>query len=166
MPIFRGKNFISSGSDYKDSVRLASRSNVNLASTIEAIDDVDLVTRDRILLAGQSNAAENGIYVWIGITKKLVRAPDADSSIEVDSGMKVYVEEGTNNGQTNFVLTTPGAITLGVTPITFRKENRIGNYDFSGTYGSASKSVTISLDETGQITSINATDIQIDGGDF
>lgn len=166
MPIFRGKNFISAGSDYKDSVRVASRSNINLASTVETIDDITLATKDRVLLAGQTNAAENGIYVWLGITKKLVRAPDADSSVEVDSGMKVYVEEGTNNGQTNFVLTTPGAITLGVTAITFRKENRIGNYDFSGTYGSKSKAVIVSLDDSGQITSIESTDIEVDGGSF
>lgn len=166
MPIFRGKNFISAGSDYKDSVRVASRSNINLSSTIEAIDEIALSNRDRVLLTGQTNAAENGIYLWLGITKKLVRAPDADSSIEVDSGMRVYVEEGTYNGQTNFVLTTPGAITLGTTPITFRKENRIGNYDFSGTYGSKSKAVTIALDESGQITSISADDIEVDGGSF
>ena len=166
MPIFRGKNFVSANSDFKDSVRVASRSNINLVATIEVIDEIDLVTRDRVLLAGQTNAAENGIYIWLGITKKLVRAPDADSSIEVGSGMRVYVEEGTYNGQSNFVLTTPGAISLGVTPITFRKENRIGNYDFTGTYGSTSQTLIVSLDDSGQITNINSTDIQIDGGSF
>jgi hypothetical protein len=166
MPIFRGKNFVSANSDFKDSVRVASRSNINLDDTTDAIDEVSLVTRDRVLLAGQSNSAENGIYVWLGITKKLVRAPDADSSIEVGSGMRVYVEEGTHNGQSNFVLTTPGAISLGVTPITFRKENRIGNYDFTGTYGSTSQTLIVSLDDSGQITNINSTDIQIDGGSF
>lgn len=166
MPIFRGKNFVSANSDFKDSVRVASRSNINLNSTIEVIDEISLINKDRVLLAGQLNSAENGIYVWLGITKKLVRAPDADSSIEVDTGMRVYVEEGTYNGLTNFVLTTPGAITLGTSLITFSKENRIGNADLSGTYGSTSKTVILSLDESGQITYINATDIQVDGGEF
>jgi phage-related tail fiber protein len=166
MPIFRGKDFVSAVSDYKDSVRVATRSNVNLDSLIFSVDDIVLVGKDRVLLAGQTNASQNGIYIWNAITSKLRRAPDADSSHEWSAGVKVYVEEGTQNSQTNWTLITPGNVTIGATNLTFARENRIGNFEFSGTYGSASTSLVIVLDESGQITSVNAVDISIDGGEF
>jgi len=166
MPIFRGKEHVSAASDYKDSVRVATRSNVNLATPIYSIDDVVLIHKDRVLLAGQENPAENGIYAWNSLTSKLRRATDADSSMEVSAGLKVYVEEGTLYTQASFVLVTPGAITLGSTPLTFARETRISGYDKAGTYGAPNKTITMTLDETGQISSIAAVDIDLDGGNF
>jgi hypothetical protein len=166
MPIFRGKDFVSSISDYKDSVRVATRSNVDLNSLIFSMDDIVLVGKDRVLLAGQTDASQNGIYIWNAITSKLRRAPDADSSYELQAGVKIYVEEGTQNSQTNWTLITPGNITVGSNNLTFARENRIGNYEFSGTHGSSSTSLVVTLDESGQITSINAVDISINGGEF
>lgn len=166
MPIFRGKEFVSAISDYKDSVRVATRSNIELSSLIFSIDDVVLKGKDRVLLAGQTNSTENGIYVWNAITSKLIRSTDADSGTEFTAGMKIYVEEGTQNSQTNWVLITPGLIRLGTTGLTFAKENRIGHFDYSGTYGSKSKSVIVTVDESGQISSIGEVDIELDGGNF
>lgn len=166
MPIFRGKEVVSAVSDYKDSVRVATRTNIDLSTLIFSIDDVVLVGKDRVLLAGQTNAVQNGIYIWNAITSKLARAPDADSNNEWSAGLKVYVEEGTQNSQTNWTLITPGQITLGATALTFAKENRIGHFDYSGTYGSASKSVVITVDESGQIASITEIDIELDAGTF
>jgi phage-related tail fiber protein len=166
MPIFRGKEFVSAVSDYKDSVRVATRTNINLSSLIFSIDDVVLVGKDRVLLAGQTNSSENGIYIWNAITSKLSRTKDADSGTEFTTGMKIYVEEGTQNSQTNWTLITPGLITLGSTGLTFAKENRIGHFDYSGTYGSKSKSVVLTVDESGQISSISEVNIEMDGGEF
>ena len=166
MPIFRGKEIVSAVADYKDSARAATRSDLNLLTMIYSVDDIVLKHKDRVLLAGQSNLTENGIYVWNSITSRLVRAPDADSSYELSAGVKVYVEEGTLNSQTNFVLVTPGEITLGLTELTFLKENRIGGFDKSGSWGSSNKTLILSLDQSGQITSIDAADIDLDGGTF
>jgi phage-related tail fiber protein len=166
MPIFRGKEFVSAVLDSKASVRAATRSNVTLSSPIVSVDDVELVHKDRVLLAGQTNATQNGIYIWNSVTSKLVRAPDADSMYEVSGGMQVYVEEGTVNSQTNWTLTTPGIINLGFTSLTFARENRVGNFDQSGTHGSSSQTNVLTLDESGQITSITTADISIDGGEF
>jgi ketopantoate hydroxymethyltransferase len=80
--------------------------------------------------------------------------------------MRVYVEEGTGNAQTFWTLTTPGVIILGTTGLTFSRENRIGNFDHSGTHGSPSKTNVVTLDESGQITSITAVNIDLDGGEF
>lgn len=166
MPIFRGKEFVSSSSDSKDSVRVATRSHIPLLASLSVIDDINLVHKDRVLLAGQSNPAQNGIYAWNSSTAKLIRASDADSMYEISGGMRVYVEEGAVNAQTYWTLTTPGIITLGSTGLTFARENRVGNFDQSGTHGSAFTTNVITLDESGQITSITATDIAVDGGEF
>jgi phage-related tail fiber protein len=166
MPIFRGKEFVSAASDHKDSVRVATRTNIDLGTPVYSIDDVVLAGKNRVLLAGQTNPAQNGIYIWNAITSKLVRAPDADSGTELSAGMKVYVEEGTQNSQSNWVLITPGLVTLGSTALTFAKENRIGHFDYSGTYGAADKSAIITVDQSGQITFIEHVDINLDAGTF
>lgn len=166
MPIFRGKEFVSSISDSKASVRVATRLPVNLTESMSEIDSITLVHRDRVLLAGQQNPAQNGIYIWNEVTAKLIRAPDADSLYEVSGGLHTFVEEGVINAQTNWTLTTPGLITLGVTGLTFARENRVGNFDQSGTHGSVSQTNVLTLDESGQITSITTVDIAIDGGEF
>lgn len=166
MPIFRGKNFVSSVSDYKDSVRVAARSNINLTGTVTIIDGVSLLDKDRVLLLGQTNQAQNGIYSWSTATSKLVRSNDADSIFELSAGNKVYVEEGTTFEKTTWTLITNGVITPGITGLTFAKESRIGTSDISGTYGGSGKTLQISLDETGLINNITAVDIDVDGGTF
>ena len=125
MPIFRGKNFVSSVSDYKDSVRVAVRSNINLSGTVTIVDGVTLSDKDRVLIAGQSVASQNGIYVWSSSTSQLTRAEDADSAFELSPGNRVYVEEGNSHSQTNWVLITTGIIVPGVTSIVFAKESHV-----------------------------------------
>jgi phage-related tail fiber protein len=166
MPIFRGKNFVSAVSDYKDSVRVATKSNVNITSNVMTIDGVTLENKDRILLTGQSVQSQNGIYSWSSITNKLTRAEDADSIFELTPGNKVYVEEGNTLGKSSWTLITQGVITPGITSLVFAKESRINTTDVSGTYGGSGKTLEISLDETGEINSITEVDIDIDGGSF
>lgn len=166
MPIFRGKEFVSAVSDSKDSVRVATRTHVPLLASLSVVDAVTLVHQDRVLLTAQNNPAQNGIYAWNSVTGKLIRANDADSLYEVSGGMRMFVEEGEVNAQTYWTLTTPGIIVLGTTGLSFARENRVGNFDQSGTHGSPSTTNVITLDESGQITAITAVDIELDGGEF
>jgi len=166
MPIFRGKNFVSAVSDYKDSVRLATRSNINVTANIFSVDGISLADKDRVLLLGQSNQSQNGIYSWSSATNKLTRASDADSIFELSAGNKVYVEEGNTFEKTTWTLITTGVITPGITGLVFAKENRIGTSDISGTYGDSGKTLVMSIDETGEINSISQVDISVDGGTF
>ena len=166
MPIFRGKNFVSAVSDYKDSVRVATRSNITVAGTVSTVDGITLADKDRVLLVGQSNQSQNGIYTWSSATSKLTRSNDADSIFELSSGNKIYVEEGNTLGKSSWTLITQGVITPGTTAIVFSKESRINATDVSGTYGSAGKTVILALDETGEINSISEVDISVDGGEF
>ena len=118
--------------DIKDSVRVASTANVSLtngSSGLEAgdsIDGVTLVAGDRVLLKDQSDASENGIYVAVASGGNPARAGDANISAEVTSGMFMFVEEGTVNGDNGFVLTTNDSITLGSTALTFTQFSGAG----------------------------------------
>jgi phage-related tail fiber protein len=166
MPIFRGKNFVSAVSDYKDSVRVATRSNINVGANVVAIDGITLANNDRVLLLGQSNQSQNGIYAWSSATSKLTRSNDADSIFELSTGNRVYVEEGNTFEKTTWTLITAGIIDPGVTGLVFAKENRIGTSDVSGTYGASGKTLVMTVDETGEINSISQVDISVDGGEF
>lgn len=166
MPIFRGKNFVSAVSDYKDSVRVATRSNINVSANVFSVDGITLADKDRVLLIGQSNQSQNGIYAWSSATNKLTRSEDADSIFELSAGNKVYVEEGNSLEKTTWTLITTGVITPGITGLVFAKENRVGTSDVSGTYGAAGKTLVMTVDETGEINSISQVDISVDGGEF
>jgi hypothetical protein len=166
MPIFRGKSIVSPVSDYKDSVRAATRSNILLTDDVLSVDQVALNDLDRVLLVGQTNLSQNGIYTWSADTNKLTRSNDADSAFELSAGVRVYVEEGLYNKQSIWVLTTPGVIQPGVTNITFVKEHNVGTASFSGTYGNSQKTLTIEVDDTGAIASVTEVDIDVDGGYF
>lgn len=120
-----------SGLDIHPSVRVASTANV--AGTYNAtggtnsrgsftlmpsvIDGVTLVNGDRVLLKNQTTGAQNGIYVvttvGTGANGVWERAADADSNAEVSSGAFVFVEEGTANDNSGWVLATNNPITLG-----------------------------------------------------
>ena len=112
-----------SGLDVKQSVRVASVAPVAIATALEAgdvIDGVTLVAGDRVLLKDQSTASENGIYVAVASAAGAAsRAPDADTSAEVTTGMFTFVSEGTVNADNGYVLTTDDPITLGTTNLTF-----------------------------------------------
>lgn len=111
------------GLTYKTAVRAATTAAGTLATSFEngdIIDGVTLATGDRILIKNQAAGAENGIYT-VNASGAPTRAVDADSSAEVKSGMTVWVDEGTTNGDTGWTLTTDGTITLGTTALTFAK---------------------------------------------
>ena len=118
--------------DIKDSVHLASTSNVSLtggASGLEAGDSIDgvaLVAGDRVLLKNQTDASENGIYVAVSSGGTPARSTDANSNDKVNAGMFVFVEEGTVNADNGFVLTTNGAITLDNTSLTYTQFSGAG----------------------------------------
>jgi len=112
-----------SGLDVKDSVRAATTANITLSGT-QTIDGVALSAGDRVLVKHQSTASQNGIYVvadgaW-------ARSTDADSNTEVTSGLFTFVEEGTVNSDSGWVLSTNSAITLGSTSLAFAQFSGAG----------------------------------------
>jgi hypothetical protein len=121
---------VASGLDVKASVRVATTANVDLSTALEngdTLDGITLATGDRVLVKNQSTGSQNGIYV-VQASGAAVRATDADSSAEVTPGLFAFVEEGTTNGNTGWVLTTDAAITLGTTALTFTQFSGSGTF--------------------------------------
>lgn len=114
----------SNGLDVKASVRAATTANITLSNT-QTIDGVSLSAGDRVLVKDQSTASGNGIYVVVS-GGAWTRATDADASAEVTPGMFTFVEEGTANADSGWILTTDGTITLGSTSLTFTQFSGAG----------------------------------------
>ena len=134
---------LSAGVDWKGSVRVATTAalpantrtgNVLTASVngaLAAQDGITLVATDRILVKNEVTGANNGLYfvsdVGSGVTPFiLTRSTDADASAEVTTGMAAWVEEGTTNGSSGWILTTTGAITLNTTSLSFTQFSGLG----------------------------------------
>tara|TARA_X000001382_G_scaffold129832_2_gene122854 strand:+ start:997 stop:2688 length:1692 start_codon:yes stop_codon:yes gene_type:complete len=117
---------VKTGLDFKDSVRVASTADVTISGPGAAIDGISLSSGDRVLLKNQTTASQNGIYSWNGAASAMTRTTDADTDAEVTSGMYVFVETGTANSDTGFVLTTDGSITVGSTSLSFTQFSGAG----------------------------------------
>jgi|694.fasta_scaffold00026_33 hypothetical protein len=122
---------VKTGLDVKDSVHVASTANISvtysatggtsargqITGATNSIDGVTLVAGDRILLKDQSTGAQNGIWVvttaGTGSNGVWDRATDFDSDVEVTPGAFTFVEEGTVNADSGWVLTTNAPIVIG-----------------------------------------------------
>jgi hypothetical protein len=99
------------GLAWKDSARVATTANLNLASPGAAIDGVTMVVNDRVLVRANTLPQENGLYLWNGAAIAMTRTADASTAAELEQAV-VSVEEGTNAGSTfrqtavNFTLGT------------------------------------------------------------
>ncbi len=87
------------GLAWKDSVRVATQSNISLASPGATVDGVTMATNDRVLVRSQSTAAENGVYIWNGAAVPMTRSLDANTAAELEQAI-LAVEEGTSAGAT------------------------------------------------------------------
>lgn len=116
------------GLDVKDSVRAATTAPITIASTSSGsvVDGVTLATGDRLLVKNQSTGSENGIYV-VQATGSLVRATDFNDSATATPGAFTFVEEGTTNADSGWVVTTNGTITVGTTAIAFAQFSGAGS---------------------------------------
>jgi hypothetical protein len=87
------------------------------------IDGITLAANDRILVKNQTDKKQNGIYVLTQISPNwvLTRTSDFDNSPtnEVMAGDATYVQSGTVNSGTQWVMTTAGTIQIGTSLIEF-----------------------------------------------
>jgi hypothetical protein len=104
------------GLAWKDSVRVASVANINLASPGTTIDAVTMVAADRFLAKDQTAASQNGIYIFNGSATPATRAPDMTTAAEVEQAVTT-VEEGTSAGAT--FRQTAVNVTLDTTTLTW-----------------------------------------------
>jgi hypothetical protein len=103
------------GLSWKDSARVSTQGNVNLASPGATIDGITMTSGDRVLVRAQSTQSQNGVYIWNGAVTPMTRALDASTVGELEQAV-VTVEEGTDAGatfrqtQVNFTLDSGNVI--------------------------------------------------------
>ncbi len=147
---------VSEGLHVHPAARAAILTNVAIATALENGDTaggVTLATGDRILLNGQTNGAENGIYV-VQASGQALRATDFDTATEVDSGDFIFVSAGTY-ANTGWVQTLKPA-TIGTDPISFTQFSGAGT--FTAGNGLLLDGTVFEIDET-----ITATVSYVDG---
>jgi hypothetical protein len=111
--------------DFKQSCRVVTTTNITNLSTSSpsTVDGINLDRGDRVLVAGQNTASQNGIYrvssVGTGSNGVWVRAQDFDTSAEVTGGIIITVIQGTANADSIWKLTTDDPITIGATSLAF-----------------------------------------------
>ena len=147
--------------DIKDSVRVATTANITISSALndgDTLDGVTLADGDRVLVKDQSTASENGIYV---VASSPARSTDANTSAKVTSGLFVFVEEGTTNGDNGFVLTTNDAITLDTTNLTFTQFSGAGQITAGD--GLSKSANTLSANDDNITLEVNSDNLRIKG---
>ncbi len=162
------KNYVDSvatGSVYwKNPVRVLTTSNVNISNPgTSTFDGVSLSNGDRIALVGQTTGSENGIYVFAGSASAMSRASDADTSAEVRSGLAFWVNEGTANGDTAWVLTTNDPITLGTTSLTFVQFSGLGQITAGAGLTKTGNTIDVGTASSSRIV-VNADNIDLASG--
>lgn len=138
------------GIDWKPSVRVATTAAGTLASDFEngdTVDGVTLATGDRILIKDQAAPETNGIYV-VAASGAPSRAGDANTSAEVTGGLAVWVNEGTANADTGWVLTTNDAITLGTTELTFTQFSGLGQVTAGSALTKTGNTLNVAVDDS------------------
>lgn len=127
-----------------------------------SVDGFNVNIGDRILVKDQLSPEQNGIYLVVtvgtGSDGSWERDIDANIDEEFYQGLQVFINEGTLNGGSTFVLDTFGNIQLGVTGLTFSQLQYGGGGTGIGNVGNGLQKVsnTIYLGGTfSQNTSIN-----------
>lgn len=156
------------GLDVKQSVRAATTASVNLSTDLEdgdLLDGVTLATGDRILVKDQGGSGvahvDNGIYV-VQASGAPVRASDSNGTAdtgELSPGTFTFVEEGTENSDKGFVISTNGAITVGSTAIAWTQFSGAGA--FTAGDGLSQSGNTINVNVVSDRTAITGDAVDI-----
>ena len=168
--------FFAAGLSWKQPVLCATTTNITL-SGLQACDGVTPVAGDRVLVKSQTTASQNGIY--LASATAWSRAPDADTWNDLISAI-CFIETGSTLAGSAWYCTAQPGGTLGVTAVNWSNFSvaasysagtglSLNNYVFSITntgvtaaaYGSASKTLTATVNAQGQLTVLAETNIAI-----
>jgi hypothetical protein len=133
------------GLEFKASVKVATTANITLSGA-QTIDGVSVVAGDRVLVKNQTSGSQNGLYV--AAAGAWARSTDANASSNLTTGSFVYVDQGTSNGGTAWVLSTTGTITVGTTSVTFTQFSGSGG-SVPGSYAGQTTITTLGTIATG-----------------
>lgn len=126
--------------DYKQSCRVLTDSDISLTGGAPSlVDSVSLMINDRVLVTGQDDKTENGLYrvsiLGTGVNGTWVRTSDTDAAGELEAGAIVMVTEGTAYQDTQWKLITNDPIVIGESELTFEQNSAFafGNIWANGT---------------------------------
>jgi hypothetical protein len=154
------------------------------------IDGVTVAVNDRVLVYQQTNQTQNGVYVVTNVGSGstnwvLTRSSDTDTygivgPTTLSEGSTFFVQQGATGAGETYTCNTTGVIVFGTTNITFAQISAAQIYSagtgltltgtqFSisntavtaGSYGSASKTLTATVNAQGQLTALADTNISI-----
>jgi hypothetical protein len=117
--------------DNGSTVRVATTEHVDLDAPLVAIDGVTLGNSEKVLVKDQNDPAENGVY---RTRRGKLSRPLKN---EIVAGMVLTVQEGAQNGDKLFILTTDNPITVYKTGLTFEELNA-GTATGGSVYGAPS----------------------------
>lgn len=106
-------------------VRLCSSSNVSVSSAPALIDGLAAASGNRVLLVGQNDFTENGVYIYNGSGAALTRAADGVTGT-LTPGSYFFVNEGTSNSHSAWVVLNDTPITVGTDLILFDRFSGLG----------------------------------------
>ena len=167
---------IAQGLSPKQAVKCGTTANITL-SGLQTIDTYTTLSGDRVLVKNQTSSAENGIYT--ASASAWTRSTDMDVWSEVPGAYTVIIN-GSTNANTSWVTTAADTGTIGVTAMPWVQFSGNSTY-FAGTgltlasntfsitntgvtaasVGSASKTLTASVNAQGQLTALADTNIAI-----
>jgi hypothetical protein len=169
-------DFYATGISWKQPVLCGTTVNITL-SGLQTLDGITVIAGSRVLVKNQTTTSQNGIY--LASATAWSRAPDADTWDELISAI-CFVESGTTLAGSAWYCTIQRGGTLGTTAITWSNFSVAANYTagtglslnsyvFSITntgvtaaaYGSASKTLTATVNAQGQLTALADTNIAI-----
>lgn len=114
---------VASGLDPKESVRAATVGTITMSGAF-TIDGVSLAFGDRVLVKNQADPTTNGIYVVAaGVWS---RAIDAVPGGTMNAGAFTFVEAGTTNAKTGWVMSAQNPVVNGSTAITWQQFSGAG----------------------------------------
>ena len=100
---------------------------LTLSVALTVLDGYTLVTGDRIIVKNEATTANNGVYVINSDKTVLTRATDADTPAELNGGDFFFVQNGTVNDNTGWVIVDK-VTTIGTTPVVFYQFSGAGTY--------------------------------------
>ena len=167
---------IAQGLSPKQAVKCGTTANITL-SGLQTIDTYTTLSGDRVLVKNQSTSSQNGIY--LASASAWTRSVDMDIWAEVPGAYTVVIN-GSLNANTSWVCTAADAGTINVTAMPWVQFSGSGTYSAgtgltltSNTFsitntgvtaasvGSASKTLTATVNAQGQLTALADTNIAI-----
>jgi hypothetical protein len=96
---------------------------ITLSVALGVLDDYTLANTNRILVKNEVNQAYNGVYTWATGGTVLTRSTDTNTygsgADQLSQNDYFFVQNGTVNKGSAYVVTTVGVINFTTTPITF-----------------------------------------------